>query len=160
VRGVSGTSSLVFPLNSGRVTEPPPGTGPLVWNSSGALVRLAGEASQFYLQTPDRRSTVAVDSGGTVWKAWDTSRDPPAPGPVFRMDPTRDVPPIPALSPDGKKIARISGPGVVDVWDIFTGRIVEHFTAVGAAQIEELAWREKLTAVDWLRGAVRLWVEQ
>ena len=28
----------------------------------------------------------------------------------------------------------------MDVWDIATGRIVEHFSAVGASQIEELAW--------------------
>jgi hypothetical protein len=75
------------------------------------------------------------------------------------MDPIRKEGSMAALSPDGKRIASVTRPEVVDIWDIAAGRIVEYFTAAGASRIEGLVWREKLTAIDWLRGAVRLWEE-
>jgi WD40 repeat protein len=158
VRGIEGTSSLVFALGSGVVKEPP-GSGLLVWGPSGELMRLPGERSQSCLQTADRRWTVAFDSSWPAWKVWDTSLNPPAPGPELPMDPIREKGSMAALSPDGKRIARVTRPEVVDIWDIAAGRIVEYFTATGASQIEGLVWREKLTAIDWLRGAVRLWEE-
>jgi WD40 repeat protein len=156
-KGVSGTSSVVVGINNGRLTDPPSGSGPLVWAPSGALVRLPGQPAPICVQTPDRRWAVAVDSSWQMLKVWDVSHNPPAPGPEIRTYLSRREGTMLALSPDGKRIAN-AGP-MVDIWDIASGRIVEHWTATDSSELQALVWREKLTAVDWLRGAVRLWQE-
>lgn len=158
VPGVQGTPSVVVAPRSGRVTEPPLGSGPLVWGPLGAAVRLPDQPALFCLQSTDRRWAVTVDSTW-MFKVWDLSQDPPVPGPQLRISPMGGVESSLALSPDGKRIAFLSGPDFIDIWDVATARIVERWTATSSSELHAVFWRTKLTAVGDLRGAVRLWQE-
>jgi hypothetical protein len=122
-------------------------------------VRLPGHPAEVCLQTADRRWALTVDSAWKVLKTWGLSHDVLAPGPDLGIPAIPRLGSMIALSPDGMQLAYIAGPNVVDIWDIATNRLLERWTAPGASQLQNLVWREKLTAIDSLSGAMRLWRE-
>jgi hypothetical protein len=118
-------------------------------------VQLPGQPAPICVQTPDRRWALVVDLSWQMLTVWDVSHDPPARGPEIRTYLGRRDGTMLALSPDGKRVANVGL--VVDIWDIATAQIVEHWTATDSSELQALVWRDKLTAIDWLRGAVRFW---
>jgi hypothetical protein len=49
-------------------------------------------------------------------------------------------------------------PGALDVWDVVTGRLMERWSAQGSVGGQTLlVWADKLTLIEQIGGAVRVW---
>ena len=60
-------------------------------------------------------------------------------------------------SADSARIAYLTAPGKVDVWDLAAGKVIETWQAGGAEGTPVLRWPGKLTLVENIGGAIRIW---
>jgi WD40 repeat protein len=139
----------VFSLTDKALKPAPPGRGRLLWIGPDELVRTTISGGIFTLQSPNRQLAVTIPQTGAseLWdlRAGKTAAGPPQAG--FSS----------VWSPDSTRIASMSGPGKIDVWDVAAHRVTETWYAPGAEGATTLLWPEKLTLVENIGGAVRVW---
>ena len=78
---------------------------------------------------------------------------------VLKVIPTKiDRLPVWALSPDGKRIASLSGTDTVQIWDAVTGRKLNVYQSPGES-LKVVAWSpdNKTLATGSTDGTVRVW---
>lgn len=154
---INGKEPIVVSVENGAIEAAPRGGGLLLWTAQGGLKPLRIPVRAF-LQAPDCR-LVALLQDYDHLVVWDTQEN--------RVLWTVIVPPERAAgelawSPDSQRLAFVSKPGSVDIWDRSTGRVLERLTTPGTwpwIGPSYLIWREKLVAVIRLGGAVQLWRE-
>ena len=148
--------SVVFSLDDLTLKPAPPGTGPLFWVGPEELVRSSIPRDSNPVQSPDRQFAAAIYEGvkGTrSWRFWHLRTDRVLAGASSEGPPYTSAELV--WSPDSKRVAYRAGTEV-DVWDVAGGRIVQRWNAPGAVTLQDLAWREKLTVVGAMAGAVRV----
>jgi len=152
----------VFSLDDKTLTPAPPGTGRPLWTGPGQLTWSSIPVGEHIVQSPNHQYAAEEyegTGGRTCWRVWDVRTDHVL---------SEDLPGAPpskeqgiAWSPDSKRVAYIKQYGdrtaELDVWDVAIGRIVERWNAPGSVYWRDLVWHDKLTIVDDLTGAVRLW---
>jgi WD40 repeat protein len=105
------------------------------------------------LWTPDGKRIVT--SGGKEVNVLDVATQRI----VLRVVPTNiDGQPIWALSPDGRRIASLSGADTVQIWDVVTGRKLNAYQSPGST-VKVVAWSpdSRIIATGSTDGTVRIW---
>jgi WD40 repeat protein len=149
----------VFSLDDKTLSPPPPGEGRLFWVGPEELVRSSIPRDCNVVQSPDLRYAAALSSSGgnANWRFWDLRAGQVLAGGGSEgpQNTGRTV----VWSPDSKRVAYLTGTNEVHVWDVAGGRLVERWNAPGSGILQDLVWRDKLTVLDVLVGAVRVWRE-
>lgn len=146
----------IVTVGSGSIEEAARGDGVPFWAATGELVRLA-MPDGFYTPSPDLR--YAFSMTGNHLTVWDTRANREAM--KVLLSSLAQVSSV-AWLPDSRHLAAMideveKGEGIVEVWDVVAARPTERWTASGRSWSGSLMWRDKLTVLQDLGGAVRIW---
>jgi WD40 repeat protein len=143
----------VFSLEDRTLKPAPPGTGRLLWVGPEELVRTPIPSESLIVQSPNLQLAVALPETPAISQVWDLRAGKIIDGPVV----SRVVGRAAVWSPDSTRLAYVTLPGEIDVWDVAAGKVKERWLAPHAEGATVLRWPERLTLVENMEGALRVW---
>jgi WD40 repeat protein len=149
------TQPIAVTLETGKVERLASGREPLMWNQKSELLVSPIPGSNPLVSPNFRYAATANNRDELI--VWDTQTH----GTLFVIQKSLPYssPWSAAWSPDSAHLAYTLelGQRTVDIWGIASKQLEQRWKIGGTGYLGALAWRTKLTAVEAMGGAVRLW---